>query len=74
MAGVFGGSAGIDDALFQHTAARRWLDEMSARLSELEQFQHTAARRWLVPVLVVEGEKCKFQHTAARRWLGAGRR
>ena len=55
--------------LFQHTAARRRLEQQSYMTVLIIQFQHTAARRRLGPQwadLLIQG---LFQHTAARRRL-----
>ena len=55
---------------FQHTAARRRLEQKFWVLVILPKFQHTAARRRLE---ILDGELFRlfqFQHTAARRRLG----
>ena len=54
---------------FQHTAARRRLQQYHLQVNICTQFQHTAARRRLRTVIVTAGGKRWFQHTAARRRL-----
>jgi len=58
--------------LFQHTAARRRLENRFIAAKSSIMFQHTAARRRLGPA-VQTMPACRhpaFQHTAARRRLG----
>ena len=55
--------------MFQHTAARRRLLFVLARIFLLRLFQHTAARRRLRPAEEANTSPNKFQHTAARRRL-----
>ena len=55
--------------MFQHTAARRRLENLLLRRNVLFVFQHTAARRRLGAQLLVKPYQDKFQHTAARRRL-----
>ena len=55
---------------FQHTAARRRLDQILRTFAAKTEFQHTAARRRLALVACVDRlVKTVFQHTAARRRL-----
>ena len=55
--------------LFQHTAARRRLDNEFMAFDPTTKFQHTAARRRLACSKQTAQSKQKFQHTAARRRL-----
>ena len=56
--------------MFQHTAARRRLEQSEAKAHAVGVFQHTAARRRLVWKIPIRIGTLKFQHTAARRRLG----
>ena len=66
---VYDAQSTIDDALFQHTAARRRLRTQPALKSINPKFQHTAARRRLQNKISLRNHYQKFQHTAARRRL-----
>ena len=61
--------AGAEYDKFQHTAARRRLDQRAGQ-EELDlMFQHTAARRRLALHPQAHHSDIRFQHTAARRRL-----
>ena len=55
--------------LFQHTAARRRLENKICATVDGDVFQHTAARRRLGGGLDKGTSFVQFQHTAARRRL-----
>ena len=55
--------------MFQHTAARRRLDNLCGDEGGSDWFQHTAARRRLVFKTLFRFAFKWFQHTAARRRL-----
>ena len=57
---------------FQHTAARRRLDNELGMPIPKSQFQHTAARRRLAKTSTNTALAVLFQHTAARRRLADG--
>ena len=56
--------------VFQHTAARRRLENTGVTHITTITFQHTAARRRLAISLRFFSSESRFQHTAARRRLG----
>ena len=58
-----------ENIMFQHTAARRRLDQADNFQLTLQQFQHTAARRRLATKSPNASSPYAFQHTAARRRL-----
>ena len=58
-----------NETMFQHTAARRRLENMFGLIKSTTRFQHTAARRRLVPFMSMPNPIFAFQHTAARRRL-----
>ena len=55
--------------MFQHTAARRRLQNGSICVCVMQKFQHTAARRRLRIEMIPTMLRQAFQHTAARRRL-----
>ena len=62
-------SLAYQDAMFQHTATRRWLLIHNKKGALICGFQHTATRRWLPQPFTPWRTLTKFQHTATRRWL-----
>ena len=63
----------LGKVMFQHTAARRRLDNHVLNTVTICLFQHTAARRRLAETVIFHAVALRFQHTAARRRLAKPR-